>query len=182
MQPSPFNDFPKHGSQYALGPSGGPSVGETSRRLVQTDTFWSSANTTGAGTVPFDNTIPQSTEGSQFLSMVYRPLRAENLLRITVAFNFSNDLSGGSQITNLFVNSEANARATVVQPGLVSTAIYGVRLSYDMVAGTTSPITFALRSGGNVAGTTTMNGNAGANFGGVLRSHITVEEYETFSA
>jgi hypothetical protein len=48
---------------------------------------------------------------------------------------------------------------------------------HTMTSGTTSPTTFRFRAGGNVAGTTTFNGNAGARiFGGVMASSIVIQE------
>ena len=49
-----------------------------------------------------------------------------------------------------------------------------------MTSGTTSSITFRIRAGGNVAGTTTFNGSVGSRFfGGVYNSYIEITEYAT---
>jgi hypothetical protein len=48
-----------------------------------------------------------------------------------------------------------------------------------MRAGTASSTTLRARAGASVAGTTTLNGTGGARlYGGVLSSHLTVEEIQ----
>ena len=47
----------------------------------------------------------------------------------------------------------------------------------EMVAGTTSVISFKVRVGASLAGTTTVNGEAGARLmGGVLTSYLSIRE------
>ena len=174
-----FNDFPAHGDLYVPGPAGGPSVGETIRKLVQTDAYWTNQFLTGTTTVTAGNGVLTNTMGNQYLSLLFKPLRAENLLRITASIICSTTASAGTLYAMLFVNSETNCRTAV--PAIVTAGEYIQRISldYDMVAGTQSPILFTVRAGCNVAATTQLNHNSGANYGGSFRSIITVEEYET---
>lgn len=130
---------------------------------------------TGTTTVPFDDTIPQNTEGDQYMSLAITPKSATSKLKITVVWNGTNSATTGV-VVSLFQDSTANALASaqrVVSAGNPDQLV----LVYEMTSGTTSATTFKVRAGGNGAGTTTFNGAGGSRlFGGVMASSITIEE------
>lgn len=138
---------------------------------VQVQRNQTGASTTGTTALPTDNTIPQSTEGDQFLSQAITPTSAPNVLRIASQVNGFG--TGANNITAaLFQDAAANAlAATVVFQG-TSAGDVVVPLTYEMRAGTTSSSTFKVRAGLNVAGTFTFN----PRFNGVQASHLTIEE------
>lgn len=138
---------------------------------TQTGTF-----ATGTTSIPLDNTIPQNTEGTEFMTLAITPNSASNKLKITVV------ISGGSTssddcIAALFQDSTANALAC----GIYTNNSGGNEQSFIsfihyMTAGTTSSTTFKVRAGAQ-GGTFCFNGgNGSARFGGVLASSITIEE------
>lgn len=141
-------------------------------QVVNTQT---GAFATGTTTIPFDDTIPQNTEGDEYMSLSITPKSTSNILIIEVEAQLLNT-AGVALIGALFQDTTANALAACFNwlgPNI------GIRLylRHTMVAGTTSSTTFKLRAGGESAGTTNFNGQGGARkLGGVLASSITITE------
>ena len=131
------------------------------------------ASTTTAMTT--DNSIPQITEGGEFMSVSITPKDVANKLRVDVVFN-----GGNSAVwTNvaLFQDSIANAVASTVRYGTVNTQA-PMCFTYWMTAGTVGATTFSVRAGAHSAGTITFNGRSGTrDHGGVMNSSITITEY-----
>ena len=138
----------------------------------------STTRQTGTTTIPMDNTIPQKTEGDEYLTITHTPLNTANRLVITAQFQISPSALS-TPIIALFQDTASNALAaaftsSVPSANYVTQAI----LRYEMAAGTTSATTFKIRIGMNVAGTLTVNGFSGNSyFGGTMYSHIQVEEF-----
>lgn len=133
---------------------------------------------TGTTVMPQDNTIPQSTEGDQYMTVTYTPTSASNNLRIDVAA-FGSISANVSMCTALFQDSIANALAANTQYASGGpTNNYSTYFTHTMTAGTTSAITFKVRIGPEAAATFTFNGRStGQLFGGRGSSSITVTEY-----
>lgn len=143
--------------------------------IVQVATSTTGALATGTTTIPFDDTIPQITEGTEFMTLAITPSSATNTLIIQVTLQIA--FSGSDWTTvALFKDSTANALATTTSNinsgfGLPQT------FNYKMTAGTTSSTTFRVRAGAGSAGTITVNGTASARrFGGVMASTMTIYE------
>ena len=132
---------------------------------------------TGTTTIPFDDTIPQNTEGNEYMTCAITPTNASSTLEIDVLW------CGGSSVANymavcLFQDSTANALAASWNAIYQANAPTSITIKYLMTAGTTSATTFKVRAGGITAGTTTFNGFGGnRHFGGVMASRITIKEY-----
>jgi hypothetical protein len=133
---------------------------------------------TGTTTIPVDNTIPQNTEGDQYMSLSYTPTSASNKLQIDVTA-FGSHNANALVTTALFQDSVANALAANTQYSVGGpTNNYIQSLRHTMTSGTTSAILFKVRIGGDAAGTFSFNGRVGNQlFGGVGASSITVTEY-----
>lgn len=139
-----------------------------------------SAVATGTTVFPLDDTIPQITEGNEYMTLAITPKSATNILVITATGVFSSSIANNNMIMALFQDATANALAVAIQrtPAAADTAV-SVPLLHTMVAGTASATTFRIRASGNGAGTTTFNGNAGARlFGAIPKSTITITEYK----
>ena len=132
---------------------------------------------TGTTTIPFDDTIPQNTEGNEYMTCAITPTNASSTLEIDVLW------CGGSSVANymavcLFQDSTANALAVSWNDTFQANSPTSITIKYLMTAGTTSATTFKVRAGGITAGTTTFNGLTGSRyFGGVMASRITIKEY-----
>ena len=146
------------------------------KQLAQIVTTQTGAVATGTTIIPFDDTIPQSTEGDQFMSLAITPTNASSTLEIEVTAFFS-PASSANQAMALFQDSTANALATSSQsqsPNFMAEHT----IKHVMTAGTTSETTFKIRSGNAAGYATTFNGLASARYyGGNLASRITIKEY-----
>lgn len=151
--------------------------GALNGRIVQVVNTTTGAVATGTTQIPVDDTIPQNTEGDQYMSLAITPTNASNILRIQVLINLASDAALLYQVAALFQDTTANA----LDASLVFTAntsqIAPVSIDHWMTAGTTSATTFKVRAGRNGSATTTVNGAGAARiFGGVLESSITITE------
>ena len=132
---------------------------------------------TGTTTVPLDDSIPQNTEGTEFMTLEITPTSATNKLRIEVLVICC--YSADAVITSmLFQDNTANALACNYNwSGGSGTRNIQMYLSHFMTAGTTSATTFKIRAGGDNAGTLSFNGRGGGRqYGGTLASSITITE------
>lgn len=132
---------------------------------------------TGTTLIPIDNTIPQSNEGNQYLSVSITPKTIGNQLFVSVLLNVCHTIADTYAITALFKNDDVNALAT----GFISlpnaNRAHMMTFNYSMIVTSLNAITFKVRAGGSVAGTLTVNGvNSTAFFGGTLQSRIRVTE------
>lgn len=139
-----------------------------------------SAVATGTTTMPFDDTIPQSNEGDQYMSVTITPKSATNQLVILVNCGIvSHSASGVFYSGALFQDATANALAANGTFGSIANALVPLNVNHEMVAGTTAATTFKVRVGGNAAGTTTFNGTGAARrYGGITISSIIVLEFK----
>jgi hypothetical protein len=145
-------------------------------RIVQEVHGAFSAVATGTTTIPYDDTIPQNTEGTEFMSVPITPTNANNKLVIDVVF-YGAASAVVDLILALFQDSTAGALAAVAATIAGVNYSHSLILRYEMTAGTTSATTFKLRAGGGAASTITMNGFGGARkFGTVAASSMRITE------
>ena len=147
--------------------------------VVQSVKTINSAVSTGTTVLPYDDTIPQNTEGiDAVLDRSITPTSATNRLIITVLVNASSSNNAGNFTLALFQDSTANAlAATQMTVGANTNAGQSVTLIWEMAAGTTSSTTFKARIGNDQAGTTTINGaGGGRKYGGVCASIMKIQE------
>ena len=162
-----------------------PSVVQTYRDgmrktgdLVNTSFVETSAQANNATIIPQDDTPPQITEGSEYMTLAIVPSSAINRLSIIISGSFANS-AGGQVAMALFQDATATALSAIKNAGTGADQMYPIALQHDMVAGTTSSTTFRVRAG-SPTGTTTFNGAAGARlYGGALTSHIRIQEIYT---
>lgn len=140
--------------------------------IVQVVNTQDGAVATGATTIPDDDTIPQITEGDEYMTRTITPTNASNILQIDVVAAFSP--ASGYGITALFKDAVANALAGI----FAQEDRNGYVFTHTEVAGTTSQITFRVRCGAQSAGTSTFNGieSGSRDLGGVMASSITIKE------
>lgn len=144
---------------------------------VQTVNVQSGAVATGTTTIPDDDTIPQITEGNQYMTLAITPTNASNKLKIDVVFNWASTADVW-HVLALFQDAVSNALAAI---GMVAHSAFSrsteTGFTHYMTAGTTSEITFRVRAGPTSAATVTFNGDGGARkLGGVMASSITITE------
>tara|TARA_R110000868_G_scaffold380447_1_gene646457 strand:+ start:26 stop:607 length:582 start_codon:yes stop_codon:yes gene_type:complete len=145
-------------------------------RLVQNLNVTTGAFASGTTLIPRDNTIPQITEGDQYMTLAITPTSATSKLEITVVIAALGHSVSSYPIVALFVGTTANALAAV-NTGFGSD-LGGAVFVHSMVAGVTTELIFRVRAGANDAGTTVFNGvSASARLGGSMASSITIKEY-----
>lgn len=147
-------------------------------KLIQSVNTQTGTGSTGTTQIPSDNTIPQNTEGDEYMTLAITPTSASNKLKIEVVYNGTHSAISRNTVA-LFQDSTAGALAVgqFVNPaaGYEGQCIF----THYMTAGTTSSTTFKVRAGGNAAGTTTFNGTGGVQrYGGVYASSITITEIQ----
>jgi hypothetical protein len=134
------------------------------------------ATSTGSTAIPTDNTIPQNTEGTEFLTQAITPTSAANVLALRASL-FLSTSAVNTLVTALFQDSTANALAAGNLYQGINTGISNPIATHRMVSGTASSTTFKAR-GGSAGGTYTINGGyaIGQVFGGALLSTLEIEE------
>jgi hypothetical protein len=144
--------------------------------VVQVVNVQTGAMASGTTVLPFDDTIPQNTEGNEFMTLAITPTSATNVLLIEVTANVN--ASAVNYITAaLFQDATADALAAVAayQEGAGRATL--MNFTHRMVSGTVAATTFKVRIGTGGAATLTFNGEAGARkLGGVMASSITITE------
>ncbi len=151
--------------------TGGVVNGGVQVQEVETQT---GAVATGTTAIPADDTIPQNTEGDEYMTLAITPTKSTNKLKISVVF-IGSPSTGGRVTVALFQDSTVNAFAAAISnPG--ATEPVTIAFTHTMVAGTTSATTFKVRAG-NTSGTLTFNGDAASRqLGGVLASSTIISE------
>jgi len=144
-------------------------------QVVQAVHYQTGEFASGTTIIPLDDTIPQNTEGTQFMSASITPKDASNRLLIEAvclgAYSVTTTLTGA-----LFKDSDADALAASLVKGPGNYFVPMV-LRHEMAAGTTNQITFKVRIGGADAGTYSFNGLQGARvMGGVAASSLRITE------
>lgn len=130
---------------------------------------------TGTTTIPYDDTIPQNTEGDEYMSQTITPTSAINMLSVDHVGNYSFSVNYHVAAA-LFQDSTANALSAAVVSNDGS-RMSNLVINHQMRAGTASSTTFKIRAGGHTSGTLTFNGASGGRiFGGVMASSLSVTE------
>lgn len=134
----------------------------------------------GTATIPNDDTIPQISEGTEFMTLAYTPKSGTNILEIKVNMLLSNSNVPAVTAVALFQNSTSDAIAVASQTfTTTSYAPNQVTLVHTRVAGTTSSVTFRVRVGSHAGGTTSFNGISGGRmYGAIPKSSMTITEYK----
>jgi hypothetical protein len=155
-------------------------VDETTRypgdvlQVARTET---GAVNTGSTLIPYDDTIPQITEGNEYMTCPITPGRSPNILRITCGGYYGTSVASNVMVSCLFQDANTDALAVGMNYALTAGGPYYVGFQHAQVAGSVSATTFRNRAGGVSAGTLTFNGaSAARKFGGTLASFLQVEE------
>lgn len=132
----------------------------------------------GSTAIPNDDTIPQNTEGDEYMTCSITPLKSNSKLKIEVVVQGSTSTNNYFFAACLFQDSTADALAAAKAGRHAASSAQGtVTFTYWMTAGTTDSTTFKVRAGSS-SGTFYFNGDAGVRkFGGVQFSSITITEY-----
>lgn len=147
--------------------------------VLQRVRYQTSANATTQVTMPFDNTVPQITEGTQFMSINFTPRKADSRLVIDALFNgMGYGSSGWYLIVAIFQDTTPDAIVSGAVHGTAANQTRILPLSIEVPASSVAPRTYSVRAGCSAGGMGFNGLNAGSyNLGGTVHSHITVTEY-----
>jgi len=149
-------------------------------KVKQTVSTMVVSTTSGSTTIPIDDTIPQKTEGNEFMTLAITPTSASTKLQIDVLVHTTNGTADVHMMSALFQDTTANALAcsAISANDMGNNGHIPMNITHVMTSGTTSSTTFKVRCGANT-GTTYFNSRSGGReFGGVLTSSIVITEYE----
>lgn len=147
-------------------------------KLIQSvTTTYTAVVTASPNVIPYDDTIPQSSEGMTIMTRVITPRHIGNIIKVRV-WGHGGVAAGSVMSAALFLDAETDARAAVgVAVASVNTPLL-FQFEYSMTAASVSGHTFAVNLGSSSAGAVTFGGvSAGRKFGGITIGGITVEEY-----
>lgn len=124
--------------------------------------------------IPYDDTIPQITEGTEIVTASITPTSASNRVRVT----FSGYVDAGAidpVVVALFRDAGASAIYATAVGNTASPS--SLAFVFEHVPATTSATTYRIRVGPSAAGTIRLNGTtAGRRLGGVGVASLVVEE------
>lgn len=151
-----------------------PGAGQTVQ-VVHTQT---GAVATANVVIPWDDTIPQNTEGVELMTRAITPTATTNKLLIEAVVHLSAG-AGENMTVALFQDTTAGALAAAAETCSLVNGTVNIKLRHEMVAGTISATTFKIRGGPHSAASATFNGYAaGRIHGGVYSSSIRVTEIQ----
>jgi hypothetical protein len=144
--------------------------------VVQSAYVEYTTNGTTTTQIPYDDTPPTSSEGTQIISTSFTPTNASNKLRFRFSGMFSLTAAGVG-ICSLFSGASASAAAASATRAESNDTPYLFNLEHEEVAGVTTSKTFAIRVGPASAVTLSMNGTSAARrLGGVAKAVLIIEE------
>lgn len=147
--------------------------------VVQVVNFQTGQVATGTNTIPFDDTIPQITEGNKYMSLSIIPKDPSNKLLVDVTWIGSSTQVNANFIVALFKRGQSDSLAATVQYLSRTSNIYTIRFQHLLTANTASEINFQVKAGGQL-GEVTFNGiNGQRKLGGVSASSITITEIKS---
>ncbi len=134
---------------------------------------------TGATVFPNDDTIPQNTEGNEFMTLAITPKHADSTLFVEVVCIVASS-NVGRAIIALFQDDTANALAVCTENLARADDSCTFVLNHYVAATSTLETTFKVRAG-DTAATMTFNGESAARkYGGAIASSITITEIRAF--
>jgi hypothetical protein len=130
-----------------------------------------------ASNIPFDDTLPQNTEGKQLFNLAFTPLSSSSTIRIYGVLQVGVSSTADCKITGFSNAAGANAifasEATITSAGMVPMAFF-----HEEPATNTSARTYSLRYGPAAGETMQINGvGGGRKLGGALVSYMIIEEW-----
>jgi hypothetical protein len=165
------------GDQLFTLPSTGGTLDRINRagNILQVVNSQTASYASGATTIPIDDTIPQNTEGVEFLTATITPTSASSKLYILVQA-VHGIVNATWVVGALFQDSTVNALNSAVDYISSGGTTSIVNLSHFMTSGTTSTTTFKYRAGAGT-GNIYLNGNNSTRLlGGATISSITILE------
>jgi hypothetical protein len=127
--------------------------------VIQTITAQSSSKMSSSAVIPYDNTRPQISEGTEYISLSITPSSTTSILLIQ--YTCPQWAGNGTQYPNMAIFRSDQNDALIATAGSTNSAGLGFYSSTNLLvtstSGTTSALTISLRFGPDSAGTVYMN-------------------------
>lgn len=144
--------------------------------IVDTVIATYATNTAISTQIPRDDTIPQSSEGTEILSASLTPKRSTNKVRVTFTGMGATN-SASSVVAALFIDSGAGAVAATAMSHTAADIPGTLSFIYEHAPGDTSAHTYKVRVGPGSGASIRMNGTSAARlFGGIAACTLKIEE------
>ena len=146
--------------------------------VIQTKRTVTGAVATGTTTIPNDDTVPQDSEGDQYMTVELDPDSGANAIRLQAVVNGA--ISAGSPMAAALYRTAETQAYVAVQQEAAANVPKQLHLDYLLLAPATTNTIYEVRAGPSTAGTMTFNGvSAGRKYGGVMNSYIQADEIMT---
>lgn len=160
----------------------GALIENTSGVVIQNAFTSTGAVVSSTTAIPYDDTIPQITEGAEALSLAFTPKRSDSRLRITTVLQLRSGTLNSVRIAGVFVSSQTGALAVGAQFGDSDNAGIGaasVTAVADVASSSVTSRTFSARFGEDSTDAVYLNSDQNGNrrFGGSYASTLEVTEY-----
>jgi hypothetical protein len=144
------------------------------KTLIQVVDVRSNVMQVFTSTIPYDDTIPQISEGSEVFNVTFTPKAVNSILVIDVNLNYGT--GGATTIAALFDGIDVNAKQAFANYGGASEA-HEINFNHKYAVSSLTPITFSVRIGNSAGNNTTINGLSSARkLGGAIASSMTITE------
>ncbi|MFA5340725.1 MAG: hypothetical protein WC332_03005 [Clostridia bacterium] len=164
----------------SISPASLDYVIDNTPHVLQVVNYSSGALDSTTNTIPYDDSIPQSSEGKEWGTLAITPKRNDSKLIIDVVLQVSRAGTGDTPRTvtiGLFQDSSAAASAASSVWCDRSDQTNPIVMKYWMTSGTTDATTFKVRYGANTGGANVNGVETGSRkLGGVSSSSITITE------
>jgi hypothetical protein len=151
--------------------------GVRSGEVVSTSYVFTSTLVSATNTIPIDNTIPVATEGNLILTATHAAAKIGNLQEVSGQIWCAPNSNTGISVA-LFAGTASAAVAVGVRTFSGTDHLEAISFRYWATATTATGVNYKAHVGA-LTGAHTVNGTSAGtgNFGGVLRSFISVTEY-----
>ena len=155
----------------------GQTADGTNRYVVQVVHVQDGAVASTSSSIAHDDSIPQNSEGAEFMTLAITPTNSSNKLMIDVVVYGAANEANKIVTVGLFQDSTADALAMQSSAQSLNNSPTPLSFTHFMTAGTTSATTFKVRAGNDTSSTITFNGQNGSRKGGgKYASSITITE------
>lgn len=135
------------------------------------------ASSSFTSSIPLDDTIPQSSEGTQILSLVIVPRTTTSKFRITSTIRGTTGTGAQAMLMSICASTQTDAIAAGYTNIDTANYVRVLPLDTEWTPGTTSPVTISTRVAPSLGATLYLNGNSGGRvLGGASKCTLTVEE------
>lgn len=134
---------------------------------------------TGTTIMPSDDTIPQRSEGDEYMTVTLSAISGANVGVLECHLNLSSS-AAGTLTTAIFSNSTTDAFAATANVSESPGRMFQQTIRFARLLGRLTPIVVSVRAGNSAPGTTTFNGVNGARlYGGSYSSYIQFMELQS---